>query len=153
MKPYMDYSNYPEDHPMFDKQHKAELGRFKNEFGGKHKCIEFVGLRAKCYALNLKDEKTKEISSKKVCKGLGRVAIKNRLKFEQYKKCLFKGKIKRHHFSTIRSSKHKITTVRQRKKALSHFDCKKFLFSCGLHNLPYGDYRIKHYYNSCPFCK
>ena len=71
------------------------------------------------------------------------------LKFEQYKECLLEGKIKRHDFATIRSTKHKLSTIRQRKKALSHFDCKRFLFACGIHSLPYGHYKIKkHFYGT-----
>jgi hypothetical protein len=77
----MDYSNYPTDHINFNNENKAKLGFFKNEFGGTKKCTEFVGLRAKCYCFNLEDSITKEITSKKTCKGLGRTAINNRLKF------------------------------------------------------------------------
>lgn len=153
MTPFMDFSNYSPDDKRFSLENKAKLGYFKNEFGGAKKCLEFVGLRAKCYCFNLKDKKTKAISTKKTCKGLGRVAIENRLKFEQYKKCLIDGKIQRHDFATIRSSKHNLATVRQRKKALSHFDCKRFLFTCGIHSYPYGHYKIPKYFNSCPVCK
>lgn len=153
MKPHMDYSNYPTDHKLYDVSRKQKLTFFKDEFCGTKKCTEFIGLRAKCYCFNIQDKITNEISTKKTCKGLGRVAINNRLKFEQYKKCLFEGRIKRHDFTTIRSTKHKLATIRQRKKALSHFDCKRFLFSCGIHSLNYGHYKIKKYYYSCPICK
>ena len=153
MKPYMDFSNYPTDHELFTNENKAKLGYFKDEFCGSKRCVEFIGLRAKCYCFNLEDKKTKKVTTKKTCKGLGRTAIDNRLKFDQYKKCLMEGKIKRHHFSTIRSSKHKLSTIRQRKKALSHFDSKRFLFACGIHSLPYNHYKIKKFYYSCPYCK
>lgn len=153
MKPFMDFSNYPNTHKLYNNSHKAELGRFKDEFGGTKRCTEFIGLRAKCYSFNLEDKDSGEITSKKTCKGLGRTAIKNRLKFDQYKKCLKEGKIKRHDFATIRSTKHVLSTIRQRKKALSHFDSKRFLFACGLHQLPYNHYKIKQFYYSCPFCK
>ncbi len=116
MKPFMDFSNYPPNHKLYNNDNKAKLGFFKDEFCGSKKCIEFIGLRAKCYCFNLEDKVTKELTSKKVCKGLGRVAITNRLKFQQYKKCLFEGKIRRHDFASIRSTKHKLSTIRQRKK-------------------------------------
>jgi hypothetical protein len=153
MKPYMDFSNYPETHKWYSNENKAKLGYFKDEFGGVKKCVEFIGLRAKCYCFNLEDNETKEISSKKTCKGIGRTAISNRLKFEQYKKCLMEGQIQRHDFASIRSSKHILSTIKLRKKALSHFDCKRFLFACGIHSLPYNHYKIKQFYYSCPFCK
>ena len=153
MIPFMDFSNYNPNHKLYSIENKQKLGFFKNEFGSEKKCIEFIGLRAKCYSFNLEDKTTKEITSKKTCKGLGRTAIANRLKFEQYKQCLIEGKIRRHDFASIRSRKHKLSTIRQRKKALSHFDCKRFIFTCGIHSLPYGHYKIKDFYFSCPFCK
>ena len=153
MKPHMDFSNYSPSHKLYSTKNKATLGFFKDELCGAKTLVEFVGLRAKCYCFNLEDKITKEITSKKTCKGLGRTAIANRLKFDQYKKCLMEGKIRRHDFASIKSSKHKLTTIRQCKKALSHFDCKRFLFACGIHSLPYGHYKIKDYFYSCPFCK
>lgn len=152
MNQYIDYSNYDKDHPNYNVTNKAKLGYFKNEFAGKKKCIEFIGLRPKCYSLNLVDLKSNEVSEKHCAKGLGKCAIKNRLKFKQYKKCLFKGKIQRHDFASIRSTKHKISTIMQRKKCLSHFDSKRWLFSCGIHSSPYGSKLITKYYDKCPFC-
>ncbi len=109
-------------------------------------------LRPKCYSLNLVNVNTKVKSEKKICKGLGRAAIKNRLQFKQYKKCLKEGKIYRHFFASIRSKKHDVSTILQKKKALSHFDCKRWLFNCGIHSVPYGSKVIKKYYDVCPFC-
>jgi hypothetical protein len=149
---YMDFSNYPHNHPDFDESNKAQLGFFKNELGGNKRCLHFVGLRPKCYSLNLINVNTKEKSEKKICKGLGRAAIKNRLQFKQYKNCLRRGKIIRHEFASIRASKHRVSTIIQKKKALSHFDCKRWLFNCGIHSVPYGSKTIKKYYDICPFC-
>jgi hypothetical protein len=149
---YMDYSNYPQHHFNFDEKNKAQLGYFKNELGGELKCTEYIGLRPKCYAMNLVNIRTNEVTEKKICKGLGRAAITNRLRFKQYKECLEKGRIRRHHFASIRSKKHKLKTIMQRKKALSHFDCKRWLFDCGIHSVPYGSKSITKYYNLCPTC-
>jgi hypothetical protein len=149
---YIDYSNYPETHPNFNETNKAALGFFKNELAGSKICSEFIGLRAKCYSLKLKDANTSCISEKNVCKGLGRVAIKNRLKFKQYKTCLKKLKVKRHEFASIRSVKHKLATIRQKKRALSHFDSKRWIYDCGIHSDPYGSKFIKKYYEKCHYC-
>ena len=35
LKPIMDFSNYPEDHPLYDASNKGKLGYFKNEGLGK----------------------------------------------------------------------------------------------------------------------
>jgi len=151
MKPYMDFSNYPKDHPDYNESKKAHLGFFKNEIAGKE-CLEFIGLRPKCYCLNIIDKTTNEISEKRVCKGIGRAAIKNRLRFEQYKTCLFKGKSKRHEFSSIRSVKHNLATIRQKKLALTCFDSKRYYFNCGIHSVPYGSKHVRKYGSTCPIC-
>ena len=153
IRPYMDYSNYDNDHPLFDDSHKAQLGYLKDELCGKYQCTEFVGLRSKCYSMLLVDQGTTEMSEKKVCKGIGRIAIKNRLKFDQYKTCLFDQKVINHNFHAIRSSKHNIKTVKITKRALSFLDTKRFLLNCGIHSLPFGSVLIKRYRGQCYKCK
>jgi len=150
IEPFMDFSNYPTNHPMYSSKNKSKLGFFKDELQGKLECTEFIGLRAKCYALNLKSNGAK--IEKKTCKGLGKIAIKNRLKFKHYKNCLFKGIPKRFDFHSIRSKKHNLSTIRINKKALSHFDSKRWLFDCGIHSVPYGSNVIKKQINVCPHC-
>jgi hypothetical protein len=153
LKPYMDFSNYDPLNEYYDASKKSQLGYFKDELGGKLKCTEFIGLRSKCYAMNLKNPNTNEISEKKTCKGLARIAIKNRLRFIHYKKCLKKHKTFRFSFNSIRSQKQNVFTIRQNKKALSYFDSKRWLFDCGIHSQPYGSILIKKYFNRCPTCK
>ena len=150
---YMDYSNYDEKHEKFSMENKAKLGYFKDELCGKFICDEFVGLRSKCYALKLEDSDTYEKKEKKVCKGVGRTAIKNRMKFDQYKNCIFKNETVRHEFHGIRSHNHNIKTVLIRKKALNFLDTKRWLFDCGIHSVPYGSIVIKKTYNKCPRCE
>ena len=151
LKPNMDFSNYPMPSKFFDTSKKAKLGYFKDELCGQLKCKEFIGLRAKCYALRLDNQKTS--SEKKVCKGLGRVAIKNRLKFQHYKECLYSQKSFRFDYSSIKSTKQSVKTVRINKKALSHFDSKRWIYDCGIHSSPYGSILIDTHYNVCPKCK
>jgi len=148
----MDFSNYPQTHPSYSNLNKAKLGYFKDELCGKFQCLEFVGLRSKCYAMNLENLTTLEQSDKKVCKGIGRAAIKNRLKFDQYKTCLFNSEIIRETFSSIRSTNHNVRTVSITKKALSFIDTKRWIFNCGIHSVPYGSYLIQIHYDKCPRC-
>lgn len=152
MKKFMDFSNYPSNHPKFSSENKAKLGYFKDELAGENKCIGFVGLRPKCYALKIQNKISKTLSDKKVCKGLGRTAIKNRLKYEEYLHCLSSKKPIRHKYVSIRSKKHDIFTVMQKKKALTHFDSKRWIFNCGIHSVPYGSKIIEFFSNNCPFC-
>jgi hypothetical protein len=152
IKDYMDFSNYPTDHVLFSTENKAKLGFFKDELGGKLSVSEFVGLRAKCYSLKMNEKTNNKNIEKKVCKGLGRIAIEKRLKFNHYKQCLFKNKDRRYFFHTIRSTKQNIQTVRIKKRAISHLDTKRWLFDCGIHSSPYGSILINKYYNKCPKC-
>lgn len=152
LKPYMDFSNYPPDHPLFDISRKSQLGCFKDEIHPSKLITEFVGLRAKCYALKIKTCATGMTEDKKVCKGLGKVCIENRLRFSQYKKCLFKKKDFRHYFTTINSKKHNLFTSVKNKKALSGFDSKRFILMCGIHSLAYGSCHINQSGNGCKIC-
>lgn len=151
MDGHMDYSNFDPSHPKFTLENKAMLGKFKNELGSEKKCVRYVGLRAKCYSLKLVDKKNTQ-SEKCISKGLGRVAIKNRLNFQQYLTSLYKGEVIRHSFASIKSHKQNVFTVMQRKKALSHFDSKRYLLSCGIHSLSYGHFQIKKYGDKCFTC-
>ena len=137
--------------PKFNLDNKARLGKFKNELGSEKKCVRFVGLRAKCYSLNLTDKQNKS-SEKCISKGLGRVAIKNRLNFKQYADTLHNGGVIRHSFTSIKSHKHNLFTVMQQKKALTHFDSKRFLLSCGIHSYSYGHHFINKFGDVCFTC-
>lgn len=152
LKPYMDYSNYPLDHPLYDITRKSQLGCFKDEIHPSKNIQEFVGLRAKCYALRIKTGPTGQIEDKKVCKGLGRVCIQNRLKFSQYKHCLFHQRDILHHFTSINSKKHTLYTCVKNKRALSVFDSKRYILSCGIHSVPYGSFYISQFKDKCNIC-
>ena len=45
----MDFSNYPNDHVLYNDKFKMKLGYFKDEFPKHHFISEFIGLRAKLY--------------------------------------------------------------------------------------------------------
>lgn len=152
MSDYMDYSNYSEEHPFFDDSNKAQLGYFKDEIDSFSRCLQFVGLRSKCYALKIKNENSKLYSEKLTAKGLGKVAIKNRLKFDQYKKCLFENKDIRHYYTGIVSKKQNLFTVVRSKKALSCFDSKRYILPCGIHTMPLNSTLIKKHKGKCLKC-
>jgi hypothetical protein len=149
---FMDYSNYPSNHPLSDNSKKAQLGYFKDEITPDNLIREFVGLRSKCYALKMENEINNEITIKKTCKGLGKTAIKNRLRFSEYKKSLFEGKDVRHYYTGILSFKHDVFTTVRQKKALSCFDSKRHIFNCKIHSCPFGSSLIKMYNGKCFRC-
>lgn len=150
--PIMDFSNYDPNHPKYDSSHKAELGFVKDELCGKFKCVEFIGLRSKTYSMLLIDPE-ENVSEKKVCKGVGRLAIQKRLSFNQYKRCLLEQKTFFHQFFSIRSKNHTLKTISLKKKSLSFLDTKRFILNCGIHTIPYGSYLIPKYNGFCLMCK
>lgn len=153
MSPFMDYSNYDKSHPYFDDSNKNTLGFFKDEIDSNSNCVEYVGLRSKCYALKIKNNLSNEYEEKKTAKGLGKMAIKNRLKFEEYKQCLFEKKDIRHHYTGIVAQKHNLYTVIRNKKALSCFDSKRYMLPCGIHSYPLCSDLIKKYKGKCNKCR
>ena len=50
LKKHFDFSNYAEDHVLFDRSQKKETLKFKDEMGGKLK-KEFVCLKPKLYSI------------------------------------------------------------------------------------------------------
>jgi hypothetical protein len=130
----MDFSNLPSTHKLHNNTHKNQLHRFKDETKG-GVCSAFVGLKSKCYSV-------KSAKDKIVCKGVGRTAIKHRLKFDHYLNCLKKNCIKRTYYNTIEAKTHKLTSVRRNKIALSSFDSKRFIFNCGVHSAAYANVHI-----------
>jgi len=49
---YMDFSDYPINHPNYDKSNKKVLGKFKDEPNGKIIAI-FIGLKPKSYCFRV----------------------------------------------------------------------------------------------------
>ena len=89
VKHRFDTSDYPPNHPSGIPSgiNKKVLGMFKDEAGGKV-IDEFVGLRAKLYSY-----KMLEGEESKKCKGVKKSVIKKSITHEDYKNCLFTGKL------------------------------------------------------------
>ena len=133
-----DTSNYPSDHPSGIKSgvNKKVPGKFKDEMGGEV-IVSYVGLRPKLYSyvtLSKKEEKK--------AKGVKKPVIKNQLKFEEYKECLFNKSILRKEQYNIRSYDHEVFTEKINKIALSPFDHKRYILEDGIHTLAWGHHKI-----------
>ena len=83
---WFDTSNYSEDddRPLRRGINKKVIGLFKSELGGKTMII-FVAFRAKTYSYLMDHD-----SEHKKAKGTKKCVTKRRLKFNDYKDCLFK---------------------------------------------------------------
>ena len=81
-----DTSNYDVDRPLPKGKNKKVIGLMKDELGGGI-ITEFVALRPNTYSYM-----TDEFIEMKKAKGTKKCVIKNMLKFEDYKRCLFDNK-------------------------------------------------------------
>ena len=67
IKQHMDFSDYPPEHPCFDKTKRKVLGMFKDEVNGKI-ITKFIGLKPKSYAFTIHGEDDEHKKSKGVVK-------------------------------------------------------------------------------------
>ena len=56
---YMDFSDYPKDHPNYDASNKKVTGKFKDELNGKI-IEEFIGLKPKMYSYRVVEKEFKK---------------------------------------------------------------------------------------------
>lgn len=136
----MDFSNYPPSHPRHSDRVKSVPGYFKDENCG-NILTEVVGLKSKCYVLNVLDYSKLTDKTAVVCKGVGRSARQN-LTLEAYRNCLYNISQIKTPMYCIRSKNHNVYTQRVNKVALSTTDDKRYLLDCGIHSLPHGHYSI-----------
>ncbi len=134
---WFDTSNYDEDHPngLRSNKNKKVIGFYKDECGGKF-IIEFVGLKAKSYSIEMADGKTE-----KKCKGVKKYVVRNHITHEDYKECLFSGEPQHRPMNTIRSRKHNVGSERINKTALSADDDKRIILEDGIHTLAIGHHK------------
>lgn len=140
-----DTSDYPWPNEYnIEQKNKKVPGLFKDELNGKV-AVEFVGLRAKCYALRSLDDKSIDQKMKK-SKGVKKCVLKRKITFKDYIECIQKNcKIKRTQHS-IRSLKHDVYTIKQEKIALCPFDDKRYIIKPnGVDTLAWGHYAIDIY--------
>ena len=138
-----DFSKYDKDHELYDNSRANHLFYFKDELKGKAAITEFIGLRPKCYSMRVKNLKTKETASKKICKGLKRSSINKQLTFADYEECLNNARLVYKSFNHLKSKNHQISTSFQRKIALSALDSKRYVLPCGKCTLALGSRQRK----------
>lgn len=147
-----DTSDYPWPNQFnIERKNKKVPGLFKDELNGKV-MTEFVGLRAKCYAIRSFDKKKEEeeeeeiVDKMKKSKGVKKNVLKRKITFDDYLDCIERScEIKRKQ-NTIRSINHNVYTIEQEKVALSPFDDKRYIIMPnGIDTLAWGHYEIDLY--------
>ena len=136
---WFDTSKYKGRHPsgMPTGVNKRVPGMFKDELDGKI-MTEFVGLRAKMYAMAVLDGE-----GVRKAKGVPKGVVRKSVRFGHHKDCLFAKGHFLAKFYTLRSREHTIHTEKVTKVALSCDDTKRYLLGDGSHHtLAYGHREI-----------
>jgi len=135
-KAHFDFSEYPEDHPLFDIANKKVLGMMKDEVKGKM-MTEFCALKAKMYSFIVTGER-----ECKKAKGVRKNVVQKTLAFQDYIHSLRSGSQLYRDMSSIRSYNQQIYTIEQKKIALSTFDDKRCVLEDEIRTLAWGHYNI-----------
>ena len=122
------------DRPLPIGLNKKVIGLMKDELRGKI-MREFVCLRPKSYSYKTENEEAKK------CKGIKKCIVKKTISFEDYKNCLFSGKISHRSQLMFRSRLHKINTLEVNKIALSRDDDKRISID-GIRSLARRHWRL-----------
>ena len=155
LSPFMDFSNLAKEHPLYDNSRPKHPGYLKTEIP-MASIAAAAALKAKTYALKVDrhvGERKKGDDRLNRAKGVTS-AVKDRIRFEEYKACVFD--ISGHEVEqrNIRSYAHRNKLVLGQKMAFSSFDDKRFQL-CRLHSCPYGSWVIRWQQSNegkCYFC-
>ena len=134
---YMDFSDYPPEHPCHDKTNKKKLGYFKDECNGQT-ITQFIGLKPKSYAFTIHGEEEEQKKSKGVVKH----KVKKELTYQNYHEALFQNKKHEITYNFIRSRNHQLFSMSQVKQSLSNYENKRFYIDA-FNSLPYGHYKLR----------
>jgi len=114
---------------------KKQISLVRDGVSGKI-MTHFVGLRSRMYTLRVLDSCDGEEIAKGA-KGIKKSALKS-ITFLDYYDCLFQNCIKEVNQNFIKSQKHEVYTVNQRKIALSPHDDKRIINYITTDTLPWG---------------
>lgn len=137
-----DTSDYPWPNIYnIERKNKKVPGLFKDELNGKI-MTDFVGLRAKCYAVRSLDEKSYNEQMKKA-KGVKKSVLRRKITFNDYIDCILNNCEVKAKQNTIRTINHRVFSIRAEKIALSPFDDKRYLVKPKrVDTLAWGHYKI-----------
>ncbi|XP_076669613.1 uncharacterized protein LOC143369476 [Andrena cerasifolii] len=132
-----DRSDYPIGNPYNMPRLNKKVPRLIKDENNGMVMTEFVGLRAKMYALRVDGKK-----DTKKAKGVKTNVIARTITFDDYAQCLQKEIEMVRRQSCIRSKLHKVYTISESKIALSPYDDKLYIVPDSTDTLPWGHYKI-----------
>jgi hypothetical protein len=149
---FMDFQNYPSDHPLYSLINSNKLMILKDETAGIVIIIHFLGIKSKVYffrTLSLDKNATKKNT---ICaKGIKKNK-QHELSFNDFLSTIQDNACHKINMCTIQSTKKTLYTVKKRKMALSNFDPKRFMLDCGIHSYGYEHVNIKTHLDHCLRC-
>jgi hypothetical protein len=135
MSEIMDFSDYPQDHFLFNDSNKKKLGYLKDEMNGQT-IDEVIAIKSKLYAIKYGSKK------KLTAKGVQKATVKDEISIDDYRKCLYESLIYNHVNHRLESKHHQISAVRIQKVSLSPMDDKRYINADGITTLAFGNYKI-----------
>ena len=146
----LDFSKETANYPAItDPKNKKKMGLWADETDDKQ-IAEFVGLRAKTYAVRMTDGSEK-LRNKGVMKSAKHLENDRGIDYSDYRSVLFERNVVKVRQQMIRSKKHNVGMHIQEKIALNGDDQKRFVLSDGIHTVPFGYrgnlYKDEYYYN------
>ena len=127
-----DTSNYNCKRPLPIGKNKKVIGLMKDKLDGKI-MKEFIGLKPKCYATLMDDDRV----GKKL-KGVRKCVIKRFAMFNNYEECAEQKKKMLRSQQTFKSDGHNVYTVETNKIALLFNNDKRLMSNDGITTYPYG---------------
>ena len=131
----LDTSNYPPQHALFNNVNKAKLGCIKDEVCGEM-VIDAILLKPKCYSMIT----ASGVANKKTAKGV-QYCVRQKLRHDEYVQVFEQQEELACNVRGFRSKNHIVTTIEQRKWAVSVTGNKRAWTSAN-ESLPYGHYSL-----------
>ena len=136
---WFDFSNYNKDHENYNADNHLVPGKMKDEMGGKI-IEEFVGLRSKMYSITVKNQ-----HDKRAAKGFLRNIQKNKIRHEDYLKCIDDVTDMTFTGNKIHHENHEIFLMEITKRGLCAYNDKKHIEKKGFRDFDctsFGHYKL-----------
>ena len=145
-----DLSDYPFDHPLYNKHNKKVIGKFKDELNS-IALEEFVGCLPKCYSLRHTGKveknayKDNERHEKATAKATKKYVRDRALTHDIYRSVIIDNAVIKVKQNTIQSKSHQLGTYHQHRTAVTPYDTKRYILNDNITTRAIG-----HHLNSIP---